>query len=130
MTEPVRTKFPMWFRIGGGFLFTLAFEMLAWIFFRAPNLTTAFTMIGRAFDIRTIHTRSLRENDYVITFLYLVGFLATAAAWRINKSPALPRFVRLGVLAVSHAVMLLRLPAAAPDQVVHLASSFDGGGFS
>ena len=63
-------------------------------------------MIGRAFDIRTIHTRSLRENDYVITFLYLVGFLATAAAWRINKRPTLPRFVRLGVLAVSHAVML------------------------
>ncbi len=80
VTDPIRTRFPMWFRIGGGFLFTLAFEMLAWIFFRAQNLTTAFQMIGRAFDLRTIHTRSLRESDYLMTFLYLVGFLAIAAA--------------------------------------------------
>jgi D-alanyl-lipoteichoic acid acyltransferase DltB (MBOAT superfamily) len=104
-TEAIRVRFPMWFRVAGGFAFTLPMEMLGWIFFRAPSLQVAFTMIGRAFDVRTIHTRTLREIDYVITFLYLLGFLGTAAAWRLNKSPAMPRLVRLGVLTVSHAVM-------------------------
>ena len=39
---------------GRGLPLHAAFEMLAWIFFRAQ--AGAFTMIGRAFDICTIHT--------------------------------------------------------------------------
>ena len=104
-TESIRTKLPMWFRVVGGFCFTLPMEMLGWIFFRAQDMHTALAMIGRAFDIRTIHTRSIRENDYLITFLYLIGFLGQAAAWRINKLPNLPRLVRLPVLTAAHALM-------------------------
>jgi alginate O-acetyltransferase complex protein AlgI len=106
VSEPVRTKFPMGLRVVGGFVFTLAFEMLAWIFFRAQDLTMAFTMIGRAFDPRTIGTRAVRENDYLVVFLYMVGFLLTALAWRLNKSPRLPNALRLPVLAASHGVMI------------------------
>jgi alginate O-acetyltransferase complex protein AlgI len=56
--------------------FTIVFVMAGWIFFRADNLSDAFIILSTMFDILNVDlSLGLRENFYLITFLYLVGII-------------------------------------------------------
>jgi len=104
-SEPVRERLPLPVRIVGGWLWTVPLAMLGWIYFRADGLEKANTMILRAFDISTIRTMSLRENVYLVTALYMVGFLLVAGAWNLNQRKKVPLWLRNVVIALSGGVM-------------------------
>ena len=106
MTEPLRVRLPMALRTVGGWSVTLALSMLGWIYFRAQSLDSANAMILRAFDFRSLRTMSLRENDYLITFGYMCGFLVMALAWKLNERGLVPKWLRVACVFAAQAVMI------------------------
>jgi D-alanyl-lipoteichoic acid acyltransferase DltB (MBOAT superfamily) len=108
VSEPLRRRLPNAVRFYGGWLVTVPMAMLGWIYFRSDNVGDATRMVLTAFDPTRLGIRSMRENDYLVTFLFLVGFLSVAAAVEVNKrlggrAPAL----RYPVLALGHAAMFV-----------------------
>lgn len=89
-----------------GWALTLSFAMLGWIWFRAQTVHDATTMIITAFDPTKLRVMAMRENTYLITFLLFVGFLTTAAAWKLNSMGKVPKPVRDIFIAASIGVML------------------------
>jgi hypothetical protein len=79
--------------------------MLGWIYFRAPDMATANAMIFSAFDVRKLSTMSMRENDYLITFLYMTSFLLAAGLVVLNTKKLIPAWLRFAGLLIAQAVM-------------------------
>ena len=106
-TEDLRIKLPMWFRVVGGWAFTVSFSMLGWIFFRAQSMEQALTMVARAFDVRTIRTMALRENVYLTAAVVMIGFLLTAGVWNLNQRGKIPAWIKLPGIVVVHGVLIM-----------------------
>jgi D-alanyl-lipoteichoic acid acyltransferase DltB (MBOAT superfamily) len=105
LLQPICSRLPMFVRVVGGWGLTLAFSMLGWIYFRAPDMATANAMIFRAFDVRKLSTMSMRENDYLITFLYMTSFLLAAGLVVLNTKKLIPAWLRFAGLLMAQAVM-------------------------
>ncbi len=72
----------------GGCLITMPAAMVGWLFFRAPTLEQAFSMVARLLDVRAYGYLTYKENFYLITFLYTVGFFVAYASGRmIERKP-------------------------------------------
>jgi hypothetical protein len=69
-------------------------------------MTDANAMVLRAFDVRSISTLSLRENDYLTIFAYTIGFLLLAGAIRLHQLGYIPKWVRYIALFAAQVVML------------------------
>lgn len=106
-TEGLRIKLPMWFRVVGGWAFTVSFSMLGWIFFRAQSMEQALTMVARAFDVRTIRTMALRENVYLTAAVVMIGFLLTAGVWNLNQRGKIPAWIKLPGIVVVHGILIM-----------------------
>ena len=72
-------------RIVGGWCWTISAVMLGWVFFRAQSVGDAMTMIGTALNPTQLSRLNLRENYYLVTFLYLAGLLMVAGALKLQK---------------------------------------------
>ena len=68
------------------FVSTQAAMMASWIFFRAPSLGQALEMLATMVDPRAFNTLNYKENFYLTTFLFLVGFLVCHALWQRSES--------------------------------------------
>jgi D-alanyl-lipoteichoic acid acyltransferase DltB (MBOAT superfamily) len=106
VSEPLRTKLPDRVRAVGGWATTLAVCMLGWIFFRATTVSGSLRMLATAFDPTRLRIRAMRENTYLVTFIYLVGMLLTYAVLHAIPRERVPAWVRYGLVAVVQAVML------------------------
>jgi hypothetical protein len=106
IAEPRLGAIPLWLRRSGGWAVTLSLAMLGWIFFRAQTVSDATSMLAIAFDPRRIGTRAMRENDYLLTFLYLAGLLVVAGALRLQRRFQFPSIVRLGAILLSNTIMI------------------------
>lgn len=98
-------RLPKWVTIIGGWGLTTSFAMLGWIFFRAPTLDQAFGMVLRAFDPTALGTLAMRENNYILTFLYFAGLLMVAGLMRM-KSLSVPGPLRYGAITLGNAIMI------------------------
>ena len=105
VTRPLRETLPSAVRSYGGWVFTLGYAMLAWLFFRAATLGQAVDMLRLAFDVRRVGTLGLREMNYLIVFLYFVGFLLVAGVGVAAKRWQFPAYVRLATIAVGYTTM-------------------------
>jgi alginate O-acetyltransferase complex protein AlgI len=105
ISEPVRVRLPSAVREIAGWATTLAVCMLGWIFFRAATVADSLQMLATAFNPGRLGIRSLRENTYLVTAIYLAGMLLTYAATHIVRSDAAPRWARIGALATVYAAM-------------------------
>jgi len=90
----------------GGWAATLAVTMLGWIFFRATTVSGSLRMLATAFDPTRLRVRAMRENTYLVTFIYLVGMLAAYAVLHVLPRERVPGWVRWSAVAVVQAVML------------------------
>jgi D-alanyl-lipoteichoic acid acyltransferase DltB (MBOAT superfamily) len=106
VTGPSLGRLPAWLRISGGWCFTIAFAMLGWVFFRATSVDRAIAMVIGAFDLSAIRTLSMRENNYLITFIYFAGFMLVAAVLRVQRDGRVPPLVRYAGLAIANSVMI------------------------
>jgi alginate O-acetyltransferase complex protein AlgI len=106
VSEPLRTRLPDRVRAVGGWGTTLAVCMLGWIFFRATTVSGSLRMLATAFDPTRLRIRAMRENTYLVTFIYLVGMLLTYAVLQAIPRDRVPAWVRFGVVAVVQGVML------------------------
>lgn len=81
--------FPKWLLNVVGWELTTLIVMLGWIPFRAESLDHALSLYARMTDLHGYSTLGLRENFYLLTFLFLVGMILARGAllWR----PALTR---------------------------------------
>jgi len=59
----------------GGWLITLTVAMLSWIPFRADSLATTFAMYAKLFQPGQYPLLGLRENNYLIAALVLLGMI-------------------------------------------------------
>ncbi|MDH3628235.1 MAG: MBOAT family protein [Acidobacteriota bacterium] len=98
-------KLPKAIVVLGGWSLTTAFAMLGWIFFRAPTLDQAFQMVLRAFDPTALTTMAMRENNYLMTFLYFAGLLVVAGLLRL-RTFAVPTPIRFVVATGGNAIMI------------------------
>jgi D-alanyl-lipoteichoic acid acyltransferase DltB (MBOAT superfamily) len=106
LIAPSCSRLPRGVRVIGGWSITFPLSMLGWIYFRAQNMTDANAMVLRAFDVRSISTLSLRENDYLTIFAYTIGFLLLAGAIRLHQLGYIPKWVRYIALFAAQVVML------------------------
>ena len=106
VSEPLRTRLPGPVRVVGGWAATLAVTMLGWIFFRATTVPGSLRMLATAFDPTRLRIRAMRENTYLVTFIYLVAMLATYAVLHVLPRERVPGWVRWAAVAVVQAVML------------------------
>ena len=93
-------------RAVGGWVITIPFAMLGWLFFRADSVGVAFGMLARAFDPTRLGVLAMRENNYQLVFLCFAGLLLTAAVLKLNKETGLPWPVRYAGIAAGNGVML------------------------
>jgi D-alanyl-lipoteichoic acid acyltransferase DltB (MBOAT superfamily) len=108
VTEPLRTKLPTAVRTYGGWLVTLPMAMLGWIYFRCQDVGDATRMVLIAFDPTRLGVRAMRENDYLVTFLFLVGFLAVAGAVALSRRLGDRGWgYRYPILTTAHAVIFV-----------------------
>jgi len=61
----------------GGLIFTLPAMMLAWVPFRAQNISDAMIMWLKIFDFKYYTQLNMRENTYLITFMIFCSFFIT-----------------------------------------------------
>jgi D-alanyl-lipoteichoic acid acyltransferase DltB (MBOAT superfamily) len=106
MISPLARGIPKWLLAVIGFSITLPLEMLAWVWFRAPTVTEAWTMVVRAFDPTRMMSRSLRVDDYIQTFAYLVGMLVVAGVHWLWKKGRVPHPARIVGLTIGNTIML------------------------
>ena len=106
ISRPLRQRLPEPLRFFGGWAWTLAFAMLSWLFFRAESLGQAFGMLFRAFDPTRLTQLAMRENNYLLTFLFFAGMLAYAGLLRWNRDSRLPQPLRTAGLAAGYAVLI------------------------
>ncbi len=104
-TAPVCERLPMWVRRVGGWGFTLSFAMLGWIFFRARTVSDSLHMIATAFNPAKLRVRALRENDYLVAFVVLVGMLITAGVLKYASGVKVPGIIKYPVMAAATTVM-------------------------
>jgi D-alanyl-lipoteichoic acid acyltransferase DltB (MBOAT superfamily) len=106
LVSPLGRGMPKWLLALIGFSITLPLEMLAWVWFRAPTVTEAWTMVVRAFDPTRMMSRSLRVDDYIQTFAYLVGMLVVAGVHWLWKKGRVPHPARIVGLTIGNTIML------------------------
>lgn len=90
---------------GVSWFFTFIFVNIGWVFFRSPNLTTAFVWLQKAFFLTAQHTTSVsfimaRNKDRFFAAL-VVGLLASVFmpnTWNFKFKPAKHRAILLGFL--------------------------------
>ena len=58
----------------GGLIFTIPAMMLAWVPFRAQNISDVIIMWLKIFDIKSYTYLGMRENTYLVTFIIFCGF--------------------------------------------------------
>lgn len=86
-------NWPQRIRAGLGWCLTLPLAMLSWVFFRAEGTTQldrlgqAFTMVAKVANPAQYLALGLRENTYLVTFLLMLGVVAT---WLV-RTRLLPR---------------------------------------
>jgi hypothetical protein len=105
VSEPVRVRMPSAVREIAGWATTLAVCMLGWIFFRAATVADSLQMLATAFNPWRLGIRSLRENTYLVTAIYLAGMLVAYGVTYFVRWDAWPRWARIGGLATVNAVM-------------------------
>lgn len=106
--EPATRGFSHWLKWWGGLAVTLPTMMLAWIPFRADSLPMAIAMWAKLFNPAAYTWLGLRENDYLVAALVLVGVLLTYAI----KERLLPRLARFPVAAWSGDTLSVAVMAA------------------
>jgi len=94
----------------GGTAITLVAVMASWIFFRASNVRQAFTMLGTLLKPKAYLFLTYKENFYLLTFLYALGFFAAYVlreglkderlAWVRTHVEWIPRAVVYTILVV------------------------------
>ncbi|TWU47520.1 Peptidoglycan O-acetyltransferase [Rubripirellula tenax] len=62
----LRERLPRWLRNYGGWALTLGLTMLAWIPFRAANMSDTFTMLGKVASPAQYLSLGMRENTYIL----------------------------------------------------------------
>jgi len=108
ITKPITKELPLIIRVIGGWIWTVPLMMLGWAFFRAQSLDSALAMVAKAFDLTDITRMSLRENQYLIVFIYFAGLLMLAAVLRLQRGRMLRgagAYVRYAALAIANGVM-------------------------
>lgn len=76
LTEPRVHHLPEKVRLVGGWALTLAAAMLAWIPFRAADMSHTLRMYQRLFIFDGYFSRNLSENTYLISAVLLIAILA------------------------------------------------------
>jgi alginate O-acetyltransferase complex protein AlgI len=61
----------------GGLIFTIPAMMLAWVPFRAQSISDVVIMWSKIFDLKSYTQLSMRENTYLVTFMFFCGFFVT-----------------------------------------------------
>jgi len=51
--------------------------MLAWVPFRAQSISDVVIMWSKIFDLKSYTQLSMRENTYLVTFMFFCGFFIT-----------------------------------------------------
>lgn len=105
MTGGLRNGLPGWFRACGGWGWTIAMAMLGWIYFRAPSVADANFLLLRAFDPTRLRVMSLRENQYLVVFLFFIGMLALGGLYTWQSRLRIPIWARVTALAAANTVM-------------------------
>jgi len=77
VVSPRCAMFPQIVRDWGGWLITLPVVMLAWIPFRAQNVSDALGMYAKLFNLKNYFWLGMRENVYLIAALLMVTSVAT-----------------------------------------------------
>jgi alginate O-acetyltransferase complex protein AlgI len=77
MVSPRCAMLPKIVRGWGGWLVTLPIVMLAWIPFRAQNVSDALGMYAKLFVFKNYFWLGMRENVYLVAALLMVAFVAT-----------------------------------------------------
>ncbi|HVN37871.1 MAG TPA: MBOAT family O-acyltransferase [Myxococcota bacterium] len=91
-----------------GVLITLAAVMASWILFRASSVEQAFTMLATLAKPKAYLSITYKENFYLVTFLYTVGFFATFALREaLARDPLARAWNRVGWIAHSLVYTLL-----------------------
>src|SRR5262249_2503988 len=89
-----------------GWGLTLTGVMVGWLFFRAPTLGQAFTMIATLLDPGAYNRLSYKENFYLLTFLYTAAFFAAYAAEKlITRNPAWWQRIAWLPMSLSYVIM-------------------------
>lgn len=109
VSEPLRVRLPNWLRLGGGWAITLALCMLGWLFFRCQSVAGAFEMLFKAFDPTQLTRLSMRENNYLITFIFFIGLLLVGAVVRLDRAARIPTVLRVGAMTMANAVIFFSL---------------------
>jgi D-alanyl-lipoteichoic acid acyltransferase DltB (MBOAT superfamily) len=104
-TETARNWVPIRWRGLGGWLWTTALAMLGWVYFRAATVADANTLLRLAFDPAKLRVMSLRENQYLIVFLFFIGMLGVAAVLHWQRRHPLPLWLRFTGLTAANLVM-------------------------
>jgi alginate O-acetyltransferase complex protein AlgI len=92
--KPVRDKVSLFNTFLVGWIITLPLAMLTWIPFRAKNMNDTLTMLSKVFIPKAYLFYTMRENNYLITALLILFFVATYLSTqyleeRIKQVPAL-----------------------------------------
>jgi alginate O-acetyltransferase complex protein AlgI len=74
--KPLRDRFSILNTYFIGWAVTLPIVMLSWIPFRAKDLTSTFQMLGKVFNPANYTFYTMRENNYIITALLVILFIA------------------------------------------------------
>ncbi|MDP2829691.1 MAG: MBOAT family O-acyltransferase [Sulfuricellaceae bacterium] len=77
LVSPWTATLPQFVRNVGGWLITLPIAMLAWVPFRAESVGNALGMYGKLFVPRDYFWLGMRENNYLIAAVLLLGFSGT-----------------------------------------------------
>lgn len=105
-TESARAGLPTVVRTFGGWGWTIAMAMLGWIYFRAASVADANFLLLRAFDLSRIRVMSLRENQYLIVFLFFVGMIAVGGILHWQQRLRIPVWLRVVTLTGANVVMV------------------------
>lgn len=82
VTEPLRVRLPMLLRNYGGWGVTLLFSMLSWIPFRARDMDVTMRMFTVLGDSDNYMWLGMRENNYLVATMLMLGFLLT---WWVHR---------------------------------------------
>lgn len=105
-TESARAGMPAVVRTFGGWAWTIAMAMLGWIYFRAASVADANFLLLRAFDLSRIRVMSLRENQYLIVFLFFVGMIAVGGILHWQQRLRIPVWLQVVTLTGANVVMV------------------------
>ena len=109
LTGPLFKRLPNAVRTVLGWSWTIGVVMLGWVFFRAQSVGDAMTMISTALNPTQLSQLNLRENHYLVTFVFFSGLLMVAGVLKLSKH--CPNHLgfdvfRYAVLAATNAVMI------------------------